>query len=214
MKVDKKVNSALVEAARKRAAEGVIVRPRAGRPLTVRGPLPDSPALAPLRSSPASPAVTGAAPQGLPGALPVPSSVPIPSSLIPPGRLRTPATLPRKAPLPPNSPFSPASLPVARPKVRVEPAPWNGVAATVTTVRVVDGSPVATTYSFSAIARGSGYSLSHISRIFSGERVPSLRLLNLMSSLLGLSLDDTNGVIQDIQEQVRNGALRNKTKAS
>ena len=40
------------------------------------------------------------------------------------------------------------------------------------------------------IARQSGYTVSHVSRIFSGQRRPSLRCATKLARIMGLTLDD------------------------
>lgn len=50
-------------------------------------------------------------------------------------------------------------------------------------------------YSRGDIARGTGLSMSHVSRILSGRRVPSLRTARLLSRYFGIGLDDLDRVL-------------------
>jgi transcriptional regulator with XRE-family HTH domain len=48
----------------------------------------------------------------------------------------------------------------------------------------------------SEVSRKTGYTLSHISRVFSSRREPSMRCLMAVAKALGLSVDETISLIE------------------
>lgn len=57
-----------------------------------------------------------------------------------------------------------------------------------------------TEHSYSAIHRGTGLSLSHVSRMFNGHRMPSGDALNQVAGYLGVSLDELYRYLSSIQQ--------------
>jgi hypothetical protein len=68
--------------------------------------------------------------------------------------------------------------------------PPSGEAPIVTPA--TPGEPVrvmGTDYNLSDIARGTGMSLSHICRVFKGQRTPSIRAASAIAGYIGVSVD-------------------------
>jgi len=51
----------------------------------------------------------------------------------------------------------------------------------------------------SALARASGYSLAHVSKVFSGARRPSLACAKKLAEALGCGLDDLAEMLEQIE---------------
>lgn len=54
--------------------------------------------------------------------------------------------------------------------------------------------------SYYAIARGTGYHVSYVNRVFSGTRRPSVDCLSALAAYLGCSMDTLTAALQQVRK--------------
>lgn len=71
-------------------------------------------------------------------------------------------------------------------------------------IKLTDGSIVVEgfTYSRADISRATGISISHVSRIFTGNRIPSIHVAKSICSYLRISLDDLYSFLGSINKSM------------